>query len=59
MISTFSGPAELPFAIVEVEWPSPDVGVFATTIDTSDAVPGTYALEAYDTEGNIYRYGDI
>ena len=51
-ISTFSGPADLPAEIVEVEWPTPDIGVFNVTIETSDAVPGTYILEADDGEGH-------
>ena len=36
----------------EVEWPTPDEGVFSATIDTSDAVPGTYILEADDGDGH-------
>ena len=51
-ISTFAGPTELPAAIVEVEWPTPDEGVFKATIDTTDAVPGTYTLEADDGDGH-------
>ena len=51
-ISTFSGPMDLPAAIVEVEWPTADEGVFNATIDTTDAVPGTYTLEADDGDGN-------
>ncbi len=51
-ISTFAGPTELPMGIVEVEWPTADEGVFNATIDTSDAVPGTYTLEADDGDGN-------
>jgi len=52
MISTFTGPVGLPAVLTEVEWPTPDEGVFSATIDTSDAVPGTYILEAEDIDGN-------
>jgi len=51
-ISTFAGPVELPAEIVEVEWPTPDEGVFSVTIDTTGALPGTYGLEADDGDGN-------
>ena len=51
-VSTFSGPVDLPAEVVEVEWPTPDIGVFNVTIETSDAVPGTYILEADDGEGH-------
>ena len=51
-ISTFAGPTELPVAMVEVEWPTPDEGVFNATIDTSGAEPGTYTLEADDGDGH-------
>jgi len=51
-ISTFAGPAELPVALVNVEWPTPDQGVFNATIDTSEAEPGTYTLEADDGDGH-------
>ena len=52
MISTFTGPVGLPAVLTEVEWPTPDEGVFSATIDTSEAVPGTYILEAEDIDGN-------
>ena len=51
IISTFAGPVELPAARAEVEWPTPDGGVFNATIDTTDAVPATYTLEADDEDG--------
>ena len=51
-ISTISGPAELPTVVVEAEWPTPDQGVFSATIDTTNAVPGTYTLEADDGDGH-------
>ena len=51
-ISTFAGPIDLPIALAEVEWPTKDEGVFNATIDTTDAVPGTYTLEADDGDGN-------
>ena len=54
-ISTFAKPAgalDLPAAIVDVEWPTADEGTFSATIDTTDAVPGTYTLEADDGDGN-------
>ncbi|MGB7532276.1 MAG: PGF-CTERM sorting domain-containing protein [Halobacteriota archaeon] len=51
-IDTFAGPMELPVGIAEVEWPTADEGVFAATIDTTDAVEGTYTLEADDGDGN-------
>ena len=51
-ISTFAGPMDLPVAIVDVEWPTADEGVFNATIDTTDAVPGTYTLEADDGDGH-------
>ena len=51
-ISTFTGPTDLPAVIAEVEWPTADEGVFNATIDTTDAVPGTYTLEADDGDGN-------
>ena len=47
-IRTIEGPALLPAVITEVEWPTADQGVFSATIDTSDAVPGNYTLEADD-----------
>ncbi len=51
-ISTFAGPTELPTAFTEVEWTTTDEGVFSATIDTTDAVVGTYTLEADDGDGN-------
>ena len=51
-IWTIEGPIVLPPVITEVEWPTADQGVFSATIDTTDAVPGTYTLEANDGEGN-------
>ena len=51
-ISTFAGPLDLPIALAEVEWPTPDEGVFSGSIDTSDAVLGTYTIEADDGDGN-------
>ena len=51
-ISTFAGPVDLPIALAEVEWPTPDEGVFSGSIDTSDAVLGTYTIEADDGDGN-------
>jgi len=51
-ITTLEGPTDLPAAMVEVEWPTKDEGVFNATIDTTDAVPGTYIIEADDGDGN-------
>ena len=51
-ISTFAGPVDLPAAMAEVEWPTADQGVFNATIDTTDAVEGTYTLEADDGDGH-------
>jgi len=50
-ISTFAGPTDL-LALCEVEWTTADKGTFSATIDTSDAVEGTYTLEADDGDGN-------
>ncbi|UYZ39890.1 MAG: DUF3821 domain-containing protein [Candidatus Methanospirare jalkutatii] len=52
MISTITGPVGLPAVLTKVAWPTPDEGVFSATIDTSDAVPGTYILEADDGDGH-------
>ena len=52
VISTFAGPTMLPPAVTEVEWPTADQGVFAATIDTTDAVLGTYTLKADDGDGH-------
>jgi parallel beta-helix repeat protein len=52
VIWTFAGPVELPPETVEVEWPTPDGGVFSGTIDTSEAVPGRYTFEADDGDGH-------
>ena len=52
MIKTYEGPMDLPMAIAEVEWPTPDEGVFTATIDTYEAVVGTYTIEADDGEGH-------
>jgi hypothetical protein len=51
-ISTI-GPVELCPVCVMVEWPTPDGGVFNATIDTSEAVRGTYTIEADDGDGYI------
>ena len=51
-ITTLEGPTDLPAAMVEVEWPTPDQGIFSATIVTDEAVPGKYVLEADDGEGN-------
>ena len=45
------GPTDLPMAIADVEWPTPDEGVFTAAIDTYEAVIGTYTIEADDGEG--------
>jgi len=50
-ISTFAGPMDL-LALSEVEWTSADYGEFSASIDTADAVEGTYTLEADDGDGN-------
>lgn len=52
-ICTLAGPVDLPAEIVEVEWPTPDEGVFIATIDTTGAVPGTYTFEADDGDGHV------
>ncbi len=52
LIWTVAGPAELPPVMAEVEWPTLDGGVFNATIDTTDAVPATYTLEADDGDGH-------
>jgi hypothetical protein len=49
--SQYYGPVDLPMAIGEVEWPTPDEGVFTATIDTHEAVVGTYEINADDREG--------
>jgi hypothetical protein len=51
MISSYFSPMDLPVAIAEVKWPTPDEGVFTATIDTYEAVVGTYGIEADDGEG--------
>jgi hypothetical protein len=51
-IWTIEGPIMLPPVITEVEWPTADQGVLSATIDTSDAVSGSYTLKADDGEGN-------
>ncbi|MEA2032448.1 MAG: DUF3821 domain-containing protein [Euryarchaeota archaeon] len=51
-IWTIEGPKELPPVITNVEWPTPYQGIFNATINTSDAVLGTYTLEANDGDGN-------
>ena len=51
-ISTFAGPMDLLAVIAEVEWPTKDEGVFNATIDTTDAVAGTYTLKADDGDGH-------
>ena len=47
-ITSRSDNVALPMAIEEVEWPTPDEGVFTATIETSEAVVGTYVVEAED-----------
>ncbi|MCW7079465.1 MAG: hypothetical protein OCU22_10130, partial [Canidatus Methanoxibalbensis ujae] len=47
-ISTIAGPMDLPSVVTEVEWISKDEAIFEATIDTTDAIPGTYTLEADD-----------
>jgi hypothetical protein len=47
-ITSRSDNVDLPMAIEEVEWPTPDEGVFTATIETSEAVVGTYVVEAED-----------
>ena len=51
-ISTFAGPVDLPAVMAEVEWPTKDEGVFNATINTTDAVLGTYTIEADDGDGH-------
>jgi len=51
-ISTFAGPMDLPTAFADVEWTTASEGVFNATIDTTDAVVGTYTIEADDGDGN-------
>jgi len=51
-IWTIEGPAELPPVVIGVEWPTADQGVFTATIDTTDAVLGTYTLKAEDADGH-------
>jgi PGF-CTERM protein len=50
-ISTFAGPTDL-LALTDIVWTNEDYGTFNATIDTSDAVEGTYILEADDGDGN-------
>jgi hypothetical protein len=50
-ISTLEGPTNLS-ALAEVEWPTPDQGIFNATIDTTNAEPGNYTLRADDGDGN-------
>lgn len=47
-ITSRSDNVDLPMAIEEVEWPTPDEGVFTATIETAEAVVGTYVVEAED-----------
>jgi len=49
---SLTGPAELPSVTTEVEWPTPDYGVFEATFDITDAVAGAYTIKADDGEGN-------
>lgn len=51
IIISCEGPTDLPMAIADVEWPTPDEGVFTAAIDTYEAVIGTYTIEADDGEG--------
>ncbi|RCV63198.1 hypothetical protein C5S53_15230 [Methanophagales archaeon] len=48
---------ELPVSIEEVKWPTPDEGVFSATIDTDEAVGGTYVVDAED--GVSYECVDV
>ena len=47
-ITSRSDNVALPMAIEEVEWSTPDEGVFTATIETAEAVVGTYVVEAED-----------
>ena len=49
---SLTGPAELPSVTPEVEWPTPDYGVFEATFDITDAIAGAYTIKANDGEGN-------
>ena len=48
VVSTIPDPLYLAAVTVRVE-----EGAFSATFDTTDAVPGTYVMQAEDTEGNI------
>ena len=54
-ISTFAGPMDLPVGIAEVDWPTPEEGVFEATIDTTGVKPGIYTLEADDGDGHTAK----
>ena len=56
-ITSRSDNVALPMAIEEVEWPTPDEGVFTATIETAEAVVGTYVVEAED--GVCYDRVDV
>lgn len=48
VLSVISGPTDFPGCCCHVE-----NGMFQCTLDTTDAVPGTYVMQAEDKEGNI------
>ena len=52
VIYMIEGPTYLPADITEVEWPTPDQGIFNATIDTTYAVAGNYTLRADDGDWN-------
>lgn len=52
VIYTVEGHTYLPAVITEVEWPTPDQGIFNATIDTTYAVTGNYTLRADDGDWN-------
>ena len=52
VIWTIEGPIMLPAVITEVEWTTPNQGIFSAAIDTTGAATGNYTLKADDREGN-------
>jgi hypothetical protein len=52
VIWTIEGPIMLYPVITEVEWTTPDQGIFSAAIDTTVAAAGNYTLKANDREGN-------
>ena len=52
VITTCAGPMDFPAVMTWVEWSTSDQGIFTATIDTTNALPGTYTFEADDGDGH-------